>query len=515
MPRLTQRQVLLEELLAIVQQVIHLMVYDAGEDLMDLLEELSEVYKIIAARRYIAARKISAGRHLVLENLIKNGSYRSITQVNNKDCGVITLFNVENFLANPEECLKSYRKGKIDTTIDIDTYRQSIKDRLQTQYPDPEKFTLNRVWLSIKWKYISKLAPWVQNADIKEIVKNPDWTKIREEIFRRLVLDTQVKVLNQRISEIVTDVNQKVQKSVEDKQRKHLQVPGSGYYGPRVSEILMNLVLRMWNKPEYIWNTRGVSFIQSIVVPELIFQFILHDLDEWGHLSCDKHASFLQQNWNLPELDVDIAVTDIEELEEEETRSVECGGGKKRKVTSSIHSQQSIVSSLSPPLPSETSTVRLTTDAEAVTDAEDVTMGDVSIDEMASVVLKKAPRALIVAWDCEWNNALLQSDHPRESRGTPWPQWTFYVQDPKGSLSYKDKRDGPATVCEKFIENMIRDKYRLIMPGGVKIVPSSNIKTMLETSTDIILRARRHTLVRKKKEGVKKKEGKVKKRLHT
>ncbi|KAF8426549.1 hypothetical protein EV426DRAFT_437414 [Tirmania nivea] len=54
------------------------MVYDAGEDLMDLLEELSEVYKIIAARRYIAARKISAGRHLifqgpsVLENLIKN-----------------------------------------------------------------------------------------------------------------------------------------------------------------------------------------------------------------------------------------------------------------------------------------------------------------------------------------------------------------------------------------------------------------------------------------------------------
>ncbi|KAF8427721.1 hypothetical protein EV426DRAFT_699798 [Tirmania nivea] len=78
MPRLTQRQVLLEELLAIVQQVIHLMVYDAGEDLMDLLEELSEVYKIIAAHRYIAARKISAGRHLifqgpsVLENLIKN-----------------------------------------------------------------------------------------------------------------------------------------------------------------------------------------------------------------------------------------------------------------------------------------------------------------------------------------------------------------------------------------------------------------------------------------------------------
>ncbi|RPB24699.1 hypothetical protein L211DRAFT_837079 [Terfezia boudieri ATCC MYA-4762] len=67
MPRLTQRQVLLEELLAIVQQVIHLMVYDTGEDLMDLLEELWEVYKIIAARRYIAARKISAGRHLICQ----------------------------------------------------------------------------------------------------------------------------------------------------------------------------------------------------------------------------------------------------------------------------------------------------------------------------------------------------------------------------------------------------------------------------------------------------------------
>ncbi|RPB27385.1 hypothetical protein L211DRAFT_834242 [Terfezia boudieri ATCC MYA-4762] len=65
MPRSTQRQVLLRELHAIVQQLIHLMVYDSGEDLMDLLKELWEVYKILAARRYIAARKTSAGRHFI------------------------------------------------------------------------------------------------------------------------------------------------------------------------------------------------------------------------------------------------------------------------------------------------------------------------------------------------------------------------------------------------------------------------------------------------------------------
>ena len=44
-----------------VEQFIQLIKYDSGKD---LIEMLWVVYKIISARRYIASRGISAGRHI-------------------------------------------------------------------------------------------------------------------------------------------------------------------------------------------------------------------------------------------------------------------------------------------------------------------------------------------------------------------------------------------------------------------------------------------------------------------
>ncbi|KAF8445235.1 hypothetical protein BGX38DRAFT_1271443 [Terfezia claveryi] len=359
------------------------------------------------------------------------------------------LFNVENFLANPVECLKLCRDGKIGATVNINTYRQSIKDRLQTQYPSPKQLTLKRMWLTAKRKYISKLAPWVNDADIKNIVKNPNWAWIRDEIYARLVLDTRVKVLNQRISKIISVVNENVQNSVTDKQRKQLRVPGSGYYGPAVSEKLMNLVLRVWNDKRFIWHTGGVSFIQSIVVPELIFQFILRDLHEWGHPSCNNHATFLQENWNLPDPESDVGITDIEELEEE-TSSVICGPGKRRKVTSPLSSQKNASEASDHPdihavvvRSDEVQELESMGELE-VQELESMgelevqeleSMGELAehatmVDELESVVLNKAPKALVIAWE-----------------------------NPSGKLLYQDRKDGPAIVCEKLIQNVTKEKY--------------------------------------------------------
>jgi len=47
-----------------MEQFIQLIKYDSGKDLIEMLEELWVVYKIISARRYIASRGISAGRHI-------------------------------------------------------------------------------------------------------------------------------------------------------------------------------------------------------------------------------------------------------------------------------------------------------------------------------------------------------------------------------------------------------------------------------------------------------------------
>jgi len=80
MPRFTQRSVFLANIIQVMEQFIQLIKYDSGKDLIEMLEELWVVYKIVSARHYIASRGISAGRHMhhgvgeisILENLIKN-----------------------------------------------------------------------------------------------------------------------------------------------------------------------------------------------------------------------------------------------------------------------------------------------------------------------------------------------------------------------------------------------------------------------------------------------------------
>ncbi|RPB20907.1 hypothetical protein L211DRAFT_489203 [Terfezia boudieri ATCC MYA-4762] len=80
MPRSTQRSVLLASIVKMMEQLIRLIKHDSGKDLVKLLEELWTVYKVISARRYIASRGISAGRHihhgiggiLILENLVQH-----------------------------------------------------------------------------------------------------------------------------------------------------------------------------------------------------------------------------------------------------------------------------------------------------------------------------------------------------------------------------------------------------------------------------------------------------------
>jgi len=64
MPRPTQRSAFLANIIKVMEQVIRLIKYDSGKDLIEMLEELWVVYTIISARRYIASRGISAGRHI-------------------------------------------------------------------------------------------------------------------------------------------------------------------------------------------------------------------------------------------------------------------------------------------------------------------------------------------------------------------------------------------------------------------------------------------------------------------
>jgi len=62
MPRPPQRSAFLANIIKVMEQVIRLIKYDSGKDLIEMLEELWLVYTIISARRYISSRGISAGR---------------------------------------------------------------------------------------------------------------------------------------------------------------------------------------------------------------------------------------------------------------------------------------------------------------------------------------------------------------------------------------------------------------------------------------------------------------------
>jgi len=79
MPRPTQRRMLLEHILETIKHFTWLMKELPEDDMiLRLLDELLGVYQEVSARRYIAVRGISAGRHeepreiSILENLIKN-----------------------------------------------------------------------------------------------------------------------------------------------------------------------------------------------------------------------------------------------------------------------------------------------------------------------------------------------------------------------------------------------------------------------------------------------------------
>jgi len=98
--------------------------------------------------------------------------------MNKVDCGVIALFNAETFLRSPN---LDYRTGKIDTRMDPIAYRGLIRTRLRTHY-------------------FCRLAPWLQEADIGNIMNQDNFQQ--NLLLTRLNLDTSVSALDDRVLDL-------------------------------------------------------------------------------------------------------------------------------------------------------------------------------------------------------------------------------------------------------------------------------------------------------------------------